>query len=143
MQLKRALSAVLPTVAGVLALTTTATAAPAPDTGFAAARTSCDFDYRAGNSLGSYSAALKVTNTGSTSFHHWQVEFDLSPGATIGTLSGGTFVGFRGHIRVLGPEWLSPLAPGGSANFTFSGPNTASTGVTVSGVTLNGVPCTA
>ncbi len=137
MQLKRALSALLPAVAGVLALTTGADAAPAP------AQADCHFDYTAANFAGGFSATLTVTNTGPDPANGWWVEFDLPTGVLIQTTSGGRFLTRSGHIHVTAPDWLPNLAVGRRANIVFNGSNATPTGVTVSGVTLKDVPCTA
>jgi hypothetical protein len=138
------LSVVLPAVAGVIALTTTAAAASAPETGSFSgqAQVECRFDYTVTNFGLGFNALLKITNTGPDPANGWWVEFDLSPGAVIQTTYGGRFTSYGGHIQVNAPDWLPTLSPGRYANVGFNGRTTATTGVTVSNVTLNDVPCT-
>ncbi|GAA1286831.1 cellulose binding domain-containing protein [Saccharothrix xinjiangensis] len=143
MKLERALPGAVTAVAGVLALTTGATAAPAHDTVPASAQADCHYTYTAWNFAGGFSATLTVTNTGPDPATGWWIEFDLSAGALIQTTSGGRFLTRSGHIHVTAPDWLRDLAPGRHANIVINGSNTASTGVTVADVTLKDVPCTA
>ena len=83
-----------------------------------------------------------MTNIGPDPVTGWWVEFDLAPGAVIETSHGGRFLTHSGHIQVNAPDWLPNLAPGRYANVGFNGRNANTTGVTVSNVTLNDVPCT-
>ncbi|MFD7660843.1 cellulose binding domain-containing protein [Actinosynnema sp. NPDC059797] len=141
MQPRRALSGVLPAVAGVLALTTGAHAAPTTEP--TPASLSCQYTYTAFDFASGFSATLTVTNTGTEPADGWWIEFDLSPGALIQATSGGRFLTRSGHIHVTAPDWLPSIAPGRRANIVISGSDPSPAGVTVANVTLKDVPCTA
>ncbi|MCE6996277.1 cellulose binding domain-containing protein [Saccharothrix sp. S26] len=143
MELKNALSAVLPAVAGVIALSTTAAAAPEPGNVRAQAQFECRFEYTIQDFGFGFNALLKVTNNGPDPVSGWWVEFDLSPDALIQTTYGGRFTSYTGHIQVNSPDWLPTLAPGRYANVGFNGRKPVGTSVTATNVTLNDVPCTA
>ncbi|ONI92114.1 hypothetical protein ALI22I_05745 [Saccharothrix sp. ALI-22-I] len=128
-------------MAGVIALITTAAAASASDTR-SSAQAACRFEYTVTNFAGGFGALLTVTNIGPDPANGWWVEFDLAPGAVIQSTYGGKFLSYSGHIQVNAPDWLPNLAPGRYANIGFNGRNANITGVAVSNVTLNDVPCT-
>jgi mannan endo-1,4-beta-mannosidase len=136
------LSAVLPAVAGVIALTTATAAASVPAGGPTPAQVGCEYEYAVWDFGFGFTAGLEVTNTGSDPANGWWVEFDLPDGVTIETTYGGRFTGRSGHIRVTAPDWLPNLAPGRYTNLGFSGRKTAGIDPAPSGVALNGVPCT-
>src|SRR3712207_6276961 len=113
MQLRRALSVVLPSLFGVLALTTTAAAAAEVGSSPARAAVGCHYQ-QTGTDFGfGFTAVLTVTNTGSDAANDWWVEFDLPPGVVIETTHSARFSPARtGHIQANGPTWNLDLAPG-------------------------------
>ena len=143
MQLRRALSVVLPSLFGAIALTTTAAAAAEVGPSPAPAAVGCHYQHTGTDFGFGFTAVLTVTNTGSGPANGWWVEFDLPAGVVIETTHSARFSPARsGHIQANAPAWLPNLAPGASANVGFNGSKPVGTSLVVSNVTLNDVPCT-
>jgi hypothetical protein len=90
---------------------------------------------------GNFAGSLVVTNVGQEAVNIWWIEFDLSGNGWIMTSWNGTFQQSDNHVRVDAPIWHPHLQPTEYAEPGFTGTYSATLGVVLSNIRLNGVPC--
>ncbi len=113
---------------GVLALVTPALPA--------SAATACSAAYSVQTDWGTgFTAALSVTNTGTTAITGWTVTYSYTGNQTLQSGWDGTWTQSGENVTVANASWNGSLAAGANtsgigANFNYSGTNTAPTSVT-------------
>ncbi|AEW99855.1 cellulase family glycosylhydrolase [Streptantibioticus cattleyicolor] len=131
--------------AGTAALAATLVPAAAPAAantapGSAATGIACSVDYRTSDWGGGFTAGVTITDTGTTAISGWTLTYAYSGDQTLQNGWNGTWSQSGKNITVTNPAWAPTIAAGGnyatSANFSYSGPNTAPTAFAV-----NGTPC--
>ncbi len=117
--------------AGVAALGLAAVAASP-----ASASTSCSAAYSVQTDWGTgFTAALSVTNNGTTAITGWTVTYSYTGNQTLQSGWDGTWTQSGENVTVTNASWNGSLAAGANttgigANFNYSGTNTAPTSVT-------------
>ena len=86
-----------------------------------------------------YVASIRIVNNTQTTLDGWTLEFDLEP--TISSLWSGVWSADNDHHTVDNAAWNGTLAPGGAAEFGFTGAY-AGTFTEPYNCILNGEPCT-
>ncbi|AUG81854.1 cellulose 1,4-beta-cellobiosidase [Kitasatospora sp. MMS16-BH015] len=128
------------TVLALLGAAGGALSAPAAE---AAAGVSCNVSYALGNDWGSgFTANLTITDTGTTPINGWTLGYAYTGNQTLQNGWNGTWTQTGKNVTVTSPSWAATINPGTSyttsANFGYSGTNTAPTTFTVNGTTCHG-----
>ena len=102
----------------------------------ASAATACSAAYSVQTDWGTgFTAALSVTNTGTTAITGWTVTYSYTGNQTLQSGWDGTWTQSGENVTVVNASWNGSLAAGANttgigANFNYSGTNTAPTSVT-------------
>jgi chitodextrinase len=113
------------------------TASTAPDV----ATGSCSVAYTANGWSSGFTAAVKVTNTGTTALNGWTLAFDLPTGQTLTQGWSATWAQSGAKVTATNADWNRVLAPGASVEIGFSGTHTG-TSTAPTAFTVNGASCT-
>ncbi|MEV4141198.1 PHB depolymerase family esterase [Dactylosporangium sp. NPDC049742] len=87
-------------------------------------------------------AAVTVTNAGSTAVNGWTLGFTLPAGQAVTSAWNATVTPASGAVTARNVSYNAAIPPGGSASFGFQANHTGNTGKP-SAFTLNGTACTA
>ncbi|WP_441246878.1 cellulase family glycosylhydrolase [Kitasatospora sp. McL0602] len=106
----------------------------------AATGLSCNVSYSTNDWGSGFTANLTITDTGNAPLDGWTLAYGYTGNQTLQSGWNGTWTQSGKNITVTSPTWAGPISPGASyttsANFNYSGANSAPTAFTV-----NAVPC--
>jgi glucuronoarabinoxylan endo-1,4-beta-xylanase len=88
-----------------------------------------------------FTAAITITNTGTTTINGWTLTFTLPAGQSITSGWNATFSPASGQVSARNLSYNGTLAPGASVDLGFQATHTGNT-AKPSAFTLNGIPCT-
>jgi poly(hydroxyalkanoate) depolymerase family esterase len=127
-----------PTVTPTVTPTATPTVTPTvtPGTG------PCRVTYTVNSWNTGLTAAVKITNTGTSPVGGWSLAFTLPGGQTVTNAWNAAVSPNSGQVTARNASYNGTIAPGGSAEFGFQATHTGNTGEPAS-FTLNGTACTA
>ncbi|WP_199516644.1 serine/threonine-protein kinase [Nucisporomicrobium flavum] len=104
-----------------------------------AAVPSCAAEYTGRrDGAGSFTARLRMTNTGERTMRHWTLRFMVPDGQQVAETSGGTWTQHRGTVRIKAAQ---PVAPGGTVTMSLSGTVDAHSDEVPDGFAVDGVAC--
>ncbi|GAA4604546.1 glucuronoarabinoxylan endo-1,4-beta-xylanase [Actinoplanes octamycinicus] len=88
-----------------------------------------------------FTAAITITNTGTSAIDGWTLGFALPAGQAITSGWNATFASASGQVTARNVSYNGTLAPGAGVDIGFQGTHTGNTAEPVA-FTLNGIPCT-
>jgi glucuronoarabinoxylan endo-1,4-beta-xylanase len=88
-----------------------------------------------------FTAAITITNTGTTTINGWTLTFTLPAGQSITSGWNATFSPASGQVSARNLSYNGTLAPGASVDLGFQATHSGNT-AKPSAFTLNGIPCT-
>ncbi|MFJ7244672.1 glycoside hydrolase family 48 protein [Kitasatospora sp. NPDC098652] len=134
----------VPTVAALSALALAAAtggALTAPASA-ATAGVSCGVSYTANDWGSGFTANLAITDTGTTPVNGWTLSYDYTGTQTLTNGWNGTWTQTGHTVTAINPSYAPTINPGAtyttSANFTYTGTNTAPTTFTLNGTVCRG-----
>ncbi|WNI18793.1 glycoside hydrolase family 48 protein [Actinacidiphila sp. ITFR-21] len=127
--------------AAALALPLAMTAAGGGPVAHAAA-VQCSVDYTTSDWGSGFTANAKITNLGTTALSGWTLTYTYAGNQTLQNGWNGTWSQSGHNVTVVAADWNKTVAAGGnvtaSANFGYSGTNTAPTAFAVNGTVCGG-----
>ncbi|RLP86853.1 glycoside hydrolase family 9 protein [Micromonospora sp. CV4] len=112
----------------------TVTTAPPPVTG------ACTVGYATNDWSTGFTAAVTITNTGTTAINGWTLRFSFPGGQTVSQGWSATVTQAGTAVTATGLSYNGTLAPGASVSFGFNGTHTGSN-PRPTAFTVNGVAC--
>ncbi|WP_433090141.1 cellulose binding domain-containing protein [Dactylosporangium sp. CA-052675] len=88
-----------------------------------------------------FTAAISITNTGTSAINGWTLGFTLPAGQSITSGWNATFSPASGQVSARNVSYNGTLAPGASVDIGFQATHTGNTAEPTA-FTLNGIPCT-
>ncbi|UWZ49845.1 cellulose-binding domain-containing protein [Dactylosporangium matsuzakiense] len=101
----------------------------------------CEVGYTMNTWNNGFTAAVHVTNRGTSAINGWTLVFTLPTGQTITGGWNATYTGSTGQISARNVSYNATLPAGGSTDLGFQATHTGNTGAPES-FALNGVTCT-
>ncbi|MFI5908458.1 cellulose binding domain-containing protein [Dactylosporangium sp. NPDC051541] len=88
-----------------------------------------------------FTAAISITNTGTTAIDGWTLAFTLPSGQTVTSAWNATISPTSGQVSARNVSYNGTIAPGASVDLGFQANHTGNTAEPTA-FTLNGIPCT-
>jgi len=88
-----------------------------------------------------FTAAISITNTGTSTIDGWTLSFTLPSGQSITSGWNATYSPSSGQVSARNVSYNGTIAPGATVEIGFQATHTGNT-AEPSAFTLNGVPCT-
>ncbi|MFJ7244674.1 cellulase family glycosylhydrolase [Kitasatospora sp. NPDC098652] len=115
---------------------------PPGATSAATAGVSCGVSYTANDWGSGFTANLAITDTGTTPVNGWTLSYDYTGTQTLTNGWNGTWTQTGHTVTATNPSYAPTINPGAtyttSANFTYTGTNTAPTTFTLNGTVCRG-----
>ncbi|MDT0319552.1 glycoside hydrolase family 6 protein [Streptomyces sp. DSM 44918] len=109
-----------------------------------AAAFGCSVNYSANDWGSGFTANVTINNVGDTATTNWTLTYAYSGNQRLQSGWNGTWSQSGQNVTVRDAGWNARIAPGSSvtasANFNYSGTNTAPTSFSVNGIACNGTP---
>ncbi|PYC67420.1 cellulose 1,4-beta-cellobiosidase [Streptomyces tateyamensis] len=132
----------VPLLAAASALALAGTSAALTTPALAAGSVSCTVAYAANDWGSGFTANLTITDTGSTAINGWTLGYSYAGNQTLTNGWNGNWTQTGKNVTVTNPSYATTINPGTSyttsANFNYSGTNTAPTTFTINGTSCTG-----